>query len=143
MNCEQLWLATRYVLVLLLWTGVPAAAMAQHRLAGPGETGASLPILPPKQPPITEPDWRKVPQPKPFIVRPPKGAPNVLIVLLDQTAYADPSTFGGPINFPTLDRLAREGRHVHELPRQQPVLAEPHRIADWAQSTPEQHGRRC
>ena len=120
MNCEQLWLATRYVLVLLLWTGVPAAAMAQHRLAGPGETGASLPILPPKQPPITEPDWRKVPQPKPFIVRPPKGAPNVVIVLLDQTAYADPSTFGGPISFPTLDRLAREGLtytnfHVNSL----------------------------
>ena len=94
--------------------------MAQHRVAAPGETGASLPILPPKQPAITEPDWRKVPQPKPFVVRPPQGAPNVVIVLLDQTAYADPSTFGGPINFPTLDRLAREGLtytnfHVNSL----------------------------
>lgn len=83
----------------------------------PGEV---LPFLPPKQPPITEPDWRKVPQPKPFQVRPPKGAPNVLIVLLDQTSYSDPSTFGGPINFPTLDKLAAEGRtysnfHVNSL----------------------------
>ncbi|MEJ8845827.1 arylsulfatase [Variovorax rhizosphaerae] len=71
--------------------------------------GEVLPFLPPKHDPITEPDWRKVPQPKPFIVRPPKGAPNVLIVLLDQTSYSDPSTFGGAIKFPTLDKLAAEG----------------------------------
>ena len=61
-----------------------------------------------------------MPQPKPFVVRPPKGAPNVLIVLLDQTAYSDPSTFGGPIKFPTLDKLAAEGLtyknfHVNSL----------------------------
>jgi hypothetical protein len=71
--------------------------------------GRVLPILPPKLPPITEPDWRKVPAPTPFRVRPPKGAPNVLLILQDQTAYADPSTFGGPINFPTMDKLAAEG----------------------------------
>src|SRR5688572_16223879 len=82
-----------------VWAGVLPAAMAQQRSVTPGMTGEVLPILPPKQPPITEPDWRKVPQPKPFVVRPPQGAPNVVIVLLDQTAYADPSTFGGPINF--------------------------------------------
>jgi arylsulfatase A-like enzyme len=84
------------------------------------EQGRVLPILPPKQPPITEPDWRKVPAPKSFRVRPPKGAPNVLIILQDQTCYADPSTFGGPINFPTLDKLAAEGLtytnfHVNSL----------------------------
>lgn len=82
--------------------------------------GEVLPFLPPKQPPITEPDWRKVPQPTPFKVRPPEGAPNVLLVLLDQTSYADPSTFGGPIKFPTLDKLAEEGLtysnfHVNSL----------------------------
>ena len=128
MNCERFPLVTvRARLALLacalltcVWTGVPPAAMAQQRPATQGMTGEVLPILPPKQPPITEPDWRKVPQPKPFVVRPPQGAPNVVIVLLDQTAYADPSTFGGPINFPTLDRLAREGLtytnfHVNSL----------------------------
>ncbi|MFY9795908.1 MAG: hypothetical protein WBF33_13285 [Candidatus Nitrosopolaris sp.] len=62
-----------------------------------------LPILPPMQQPITEPDWRKVPQPKPFVVRPPKDAPNVALVLLDQVCYSDPCTFGDPIRFPTLD----------------------------------------
>jgi arylsulfatase len=82
--------------------------------------GEVLPILPPPHKPITEPDWRKVPQPKPFIVRPPKGTPNVLIVLQDQTSYSDPSTFGGPIKFSTMDRLAKNGLtymnfHVNSL----------------------------
>ena len=44
------------------------------------EQGRVLPILPPKQQPITEPDWRRVPAPKLFQVRPPKGAPNVLVI---------------------------------------------------------------
>lgn len=44
----------------------------------------------------------------------------MLLVLLDQTSYADPSTFGGPIKFPTLDKLAEEGLtysnfHVNSL----------------------------
>ena len=59
-------------------------------------------------------------RPKPFKVRPPEGAPNILLILLDQVSYADPSTFGGPINFPTLDGLAKEGLtytnfHVNSL----------------------------
>ena len=59
-----------------------------------------------------------------FEVRPPAGAPNVVIVLMDQLSYADPATFGGPIRTPTLDRLAGERRDVHELPRQRAVLAD-------------------
>ena len=82
--------------------------------------GEVLPFPQPKRPPITEPDWRKVPQPKPVQIRPPKDAPNILLILLDQTSYADPSTFGGPIRFPTLDRLAKDGLtytnfHVNSL----------------------------
>ena len=37
------------------------------------------------------------------------GAPNVLIVLLDDMGFSQPSTFGGPIHMPTLDRLASQG----------------------------------
>ena len=44
-----------------------------------------------------------------FEVKPPEGAPNVVIVLMDQLSYADPSTFGGPVRMPTLDRLAATG----------------------------------
>ena len=42
-------------------------------------------------------------------LRPPKGAPNVLIVLIDDAGFGASSTFGGPCQTPTLDRLAEEG----------------------------------
>jgi arylsulfatase len=39
----------------------------------------------------------------------PQGAPNVLIILLDDVGFGHTSTFGGPVPTPTLDRLANEG----------------------------------
>ena len=39
----------------------------------------------------------------------PRNAPNVVIVLLDDVGFAAASTFGGPIETPTLQRLADEG----------------------------------
>jgi arylsulfatase len=40
---------------------------------------------------------------------PPGGAPNVLIVLLDDVGFGALSTFGGPCRTPTADRLAAGG----------------------------------
>jgi len=45
----------------------------------------------------------------PAIKLPPTGAPNVFLVLLDDVGFGNPSTFGGPIQTPTLDRLAKSG----------------------------------
>jgi arylsulfatase A-like enzyme len=42
-------------------------------------------------------------------LRPPAGAPNVLIVLLDDVGFSASSAFGGPINCPTAERLAAGG----------------------------------
>jgi arylsulfatase A-like enzyme len=42
-------------------------------------------------------------------LRPPKGAPNVLIVLLDDVGFGATSAFGGPCNTPTAELLAAEG----------------------------------
>ncbi|MDI9548504.1 MAG: arylsulfatase [Chloroflexota bacterium] len=42
-------------------------------------------------------------------VRPPAGAPNVLIVLIDDMGFGASSAFGGPIHMPTLERLADDG----------------------------------
>ena len=42
-------------------------------------------------------------------LRPPTGAPNVLIVLLDDVGFAASSAFGGPIHTPTAERLAKNG----------------------------------
>jgi len=45
----------------------------------------------------------------PAPLRPPAGAPNVLLVLIDDAGFGNPATFGGPVRTPTLDRLAARG----------------------------------
>ncbi|MFN8624747.1 MAG: arylsulfatase [Candidatus Binatia bacterium] len=52
---------------------------------------------------------KDVPLEKIEIVRPPHGAPNVVIVLLDDAGFGAAGTFGGPIPTPELDRLAKQG----------------------------------
>jgi arylsulfatase len=42
-------------------------------------------------------------------LRPPKGAPNVLIVLIDDVGFGASSAFGGPCYTPTAERLAKNG----------------------------------
>lgn len=50
------------------------------------------------------PDWSMIPGPKA-----PEGAPNVLLVLIDDAGFGGPSSFGGPINTPTFDRVREQG----------------------------------
>ena len=52
----------------------------------------------------SKPDWSAFLDPKA-----PEDAPNVLVILYDDTGCAAWSTYGGRINMPTLDRLARNG----------------------------------
>jgi arylsulfatase A-like enzyme len=52
----------------------------------------------------SQPDWNSV-APVPA----PEGAPNVLLVLIDDAGFGNPSSFGGPIRTPTLERLAGGG----------------------------------
>jgi arylsulfatase A-like enzyme len=42
-------------------------------------------------------------------LRPPKGAPNVLIVLIDDAGFGSSSAFGGPCQTPVAERLAAGG----------------------------------
>jgi arylsulfatase A-like enzyme len=42
-------------------------------------------------------------------LRPPEGAPNVLIVLIDDTGFGASSAFGGPVHTPNAERLAADG----------------------------------
>lgn len=48
------------------------------------------------------PDW-------PRSVRPPPGAPNVIIILLDDVGFGHLGAYGGPIETPNMDRLASGG----------------------------------
>jgi arylsulfatase len=68
-----------------------------------------LPIAEPKRPLYTELDARKVKAPPPYDVKAPQGAPNVVIVLIDDMGFGVPGAFGGPVPMPTLDGLAQNG----------------------------------
>lgn len=68
-----------------------------------------LPIVEPKAQVITELDARNATAPERFKVNAPEGAPNVVVVLIDDIGFGHSSAFGGPINMPTLERLAGQG----------------------------------
>ncbi len=52
----------------------------------------------------SRPDWDLIGHPTP-----PDGAPNVLLVLIDDAGFGNPSTFGGPIQTPNYTRMAAGG----------------------------------
>src|SRR5437764_4045399 len=52
----------------------------------------------------SQPGWEQIGH-----VKPPPGAPNVLVVLIDDAGFGNPSTFGGPIDTPNYDRMAEQG----------------------------------
>ena len=68
-----------------------------------------LPIAEPKVGTITTLDARDAAAPPRFEVKAPQGAPNVVIVLIDDIGFGHSSAFGGPIRMPTLDTLAAGG----------------------------------
>jgi arylsulfatase A-like enzyme len=96
---------------------VAPSARAQIQTTGePGSPGATTTIdgkqLPPDNPKFggvikdvakdSKPWW-------PPTIVPPKGAPNVLLIMTDDAGYGVPSTFGGVIPTPALDRIAKAG----------------------------------
>lgn len=68
-----------------------------------------LPIPEPDYPRATELDAADAKPPPRFEVKAPDGAPNVIVFLIDDIGFGHPSTFGGAIPMPTLDRLAANG----------------------------------
>jgi arylsulfatase len=68
-----------------------------------------LPVAEPVRPTYSELDARNVKLPPRFQVKAPDGAPNVVVILIDDMGFGTPSTFGGPISMPTLDQLASNG----------------------------------
>jgi arylsulfatase A-like enzyme len=95
---RTMWMAGALVCA---WVGVASAQQQLDRTV--------LPIQEPDRKTYRELDVRNVKTPPRFEVRAPKGAPNVVIVLIDDIGFGGPSTFGGPIQTPTLDKLAAGG----------------------------------
>jgi hypothetical protein len=85
--------------------GLSGLAAAQSVAAPP--MGGSA-ILPAPEPPFGGIIGRKASDSKsdfPRAVTAPKGAPNVLLIMTDDTGFGAPSTFGGPIPTPNLERV--------------------------------------
>jgi arylsulfatase A-like enzyme len=74
-----------------------------------------LPIREPDYPHSTVFDVRSAKAPPRFEVRAPAGAPNVLIVLVDDMGFGMPSAFGGPVRMPTAERLASQGIRFNQF----------------------------
>ena len=105
----------------LVWSALVGLGLAAHPSLAqdappPGSPAATAPINPLRIPnptgdfggvinldaPSSTPYW----QPQ---VVPPKGAPNILLVLIDDEGFGAPSTFGGVIPTPNLDKIASAG----------------------------------
>jgi arylsulfatase len=102
------------VVTALLLGAVPS--MAQQVTGVPGSPDATTTIngaqLPPPPQKFGGKIGRNVAESKPYWpmrVVPPKGAPNILLIMTDDTGFGVSSTFGGVIPSPTLDRVAANG----------------------------------
>ena len=71
----------------------------------------------------------------------PTGAPNVLVVLIDDVGFGASSAFGGPCQTPNFERLAAERAEVHPLPHDRAVLADPLGAAHRPQPPLRRHGQ--
>lgn len=87
-------------------------AMAGHLFA---QDRTILPIREPEPARYKELDVRNATPPKRFEVRAPEGAPNVVVVLIDDMGFGVSNAFGGPVSMPTLDRLANAGLRYNQF----------------------------
>ena len=112
MNNRRLW-RSKLVLVILAFGGPAAAQQITGTPGAPSATttidGAQLPAPPQPFGGKIEPEASKSTPYWPARVVPPKGAPNVLLIITDDAGYGVSSTFGGVIPTPALDRIARDG----------------------------------
>ncbi len=102
---------------LLLTVGLPLAILltASSLAAEDGLDRTVLPIQEPKAPLYTELDARNATPPPRFQVKAPDGAPNVLLVLIDDMRFGQSSAFGGPVHMPTVEALASEGIRFNQF----------------------------
>ncbi len=111
---QKSWIA---ISLSFLVGAITATSVSAQQITGtPGSPSATTTItgkqLPPPDPKfggvIKERASESTPWWAPRVV-PPKDAPNVLLIMTDDQGFGAPSTFGGVIPTPTMDRIARDG----------------------------------
>src|SRR5215510_8121039 len=109
---------------LTVWSAMAASALT---LASPSSFGQEITGTPGSPGATTTISGKQLPAPDPKFggvikdnalqskawwaprVVPPKQAPNILLIMTDDVGFGAPSTFGGVIPTPTLDRVAKTG----------------------------------
>jgi arylsulfatase len=114
-------------LVALLLAVSCAKKEAEAPKAADGLERTVLPIHEPADPVIKELDARNAKAPPRFAVTAPAGAPNVVIVLIDDIGFGASSAFGGPIRMPTLEKMAANGLRYNRF--HTTALCSPTRVA--------------
>jgi len=108
------------------------AVSCAHKEAEPAAKDGALDrtVLPIHEPAVTaikELDARNAKAPPRFEVKAPEGAPNVVIVLIDDIGFGASSAFGGPIHMPTLEKMAANGLRYNRF--HTTALCSPTRVA--------------
>src|SRR6267142_461928 len=115
---KQGWLlATGLAGLLIALPGLLTAPAAAQQITGtPGTPSATMTLdgkqLPPEPPKFGGEIKEDAKDSKPYwppSVTPPKGAPNVLLIMTDDQGYGVSGTFGGVIPTPSMDRVANAG----------------------------------
>ena len=139
MNRRKLFSSTAKAALAAAFGGswLAEAGRAQTPVAG----RQSLPIPQSKQSLVTPLDARDATAPPIRPLRAPDGAPNVVIVLIDDMGFGASSAYGGPCQMPIAERLATSGLKYTRF--HTTALCSPTRAgaADRAQPSFGQHGR--
>lgn len=86
-----------------------------------------LPVKEPTRPTYKQLDARDAKAPARFELKAPKGAPNVIVVLIDDMGFGVSESFGGPVATPTMNRLADQGIRYNRF--HTTALCSPTRVA--------------
>ncbi|HEX3232319.1 MAG TPA: sulfatase-like hydrolase/transferase, partial [Pyrinomonadaceae bacterium] len=111
---------TKRISILVLIAVAASCFGCSQQPAGPtasntADTGSDkldrtiLPIVEPQRQTYKELDARNAKAPERWEVKAPEGAPNVVVVLIDDIGFGASAAFGGPINMPNLDKVAATG----------------------------------
>src|SRR5215472_11358841 len=117
MNRRQLFLSMAKAALATafsgLWFKKGAHAQAPTEVKFPNST-----VLPTPTPPfagVTEPNLVNSTPGWPPTIAPPAGAPNVLLILIDDAGYGANSVFGGIVPTPGLEKLAQRGLRYTQM----------------------------
>jgi arylsulfatase A-like enzyme len=109
-----------FALVISTFAAAPAVAQVVNgKLGSPSATitidGKEIPAPEPKFGGVIKENAKESTPWWPPTIVPPKGAPNVLLIMTDDQGYGVPGTFGGVIPTPALDRIAKNGLRYTQM----------------------------